>query len=210
MKINDKFTNKIHRSYNIRNIELKEDFKFLEKNILFENDNTIIYCPSYSSDVCFKIDKSLLYKARETYEIEAMISALADKQENVKLTEFPYGVVTQGRRVIGQEVRLYKEYEPLSKKVYSLTNEQFLIVCKKVSEIIKELINNDIYYLDIHEDNFLVNDDLDVKLIDFSYNCVIFCHNNQNESRFCHEKLESMFTKLSNCQKEENNSHKTR
>ena len=66
----------------------------------------------------------------------------------------------------------------------------------KVLNIIDELLDNGILYLDIHENNFLVNDDLDVKLIDFESSSVIFDRISANDKIECYKKVKDMFKKL--------------
>ena len=76
-----------------------------------------------------------------------------------------------------------KEYVDLMKKHYQdlkyeikdeISLKELLVLYRKCLEIISELHNKGIGYLDIHGRNFLVNDKLDVKLIDFEPDLVKF------------------------------------
>lgn len=185
------FTNKIHKSYDVDNYVIDKDYVFDKSKIFFEDSNTLIYV--IGDRLGFKIDKSLLNKERQSYNIEEMVSGLVLRQDNIKLTDFPVGVVSCKRRCIGQVIRLYKDYISL----YDAVNDNNIeLLYNKVLCIIDELLNNGILYLDIHEHNFLVNTNLDVKLIDFESSCVIFDKISPSDSIECYEKVKDMFERL--------------
>ena len=185
------FTNKIHKSYDVDNYVINKDYVFDKSKIFFEDSNTLIYV--IGDRLGFKIDKSLLNKERQSYNIEKMVSGLVLRQDNIKLTDFPVGVVSCKRRCIGQVIRLYKDYISL----YDAVNDNNIeLLYNKVLCIIDELLNNGILYLDIHEHNFLVNTNLDVKLIDFESSCVIFDKISPSDSIECYEKVKDMFERL--------------
>lgn len=185
------FTNKIHKSYDVDNYVIDKDYVFDKSKIFFEDSNTLIYV--IGDGLGFKIDKSLLNKERQSYNIEEMVSGLVLRQDNIKLTDFPVGVVSCKKRCVGQVIRLYKNYYPLKDIV---NNDNINILYDKVIAIIEELLNNGIMYSDIHENNFLVNNNLDVKLIDFESSCVSFNNISPNDKIFCYSKIKSMFDKL--------------
>lgn len=191
MNKENSFTNKIHKSYDVDNYVIDKDYVFDKSKIFFEDSNTLIYV--IGDRLGFKIDKSLLNKERQSYNIEEMVSGLVLRQDNIKLTDFPVGVVSCKRRCIGQVIRLYKDYYPLKDIV---NNDNINILYDKVIAIIEELLNNGIMYSDIHENNFLVNNNLDVKLIDFESSCVSFNNISPNDKIFCYSKIKSMFDKL--------------
>ena len=185
------FTNKIHKSYDVDNYVIDKDYVFDKSKIFFEDSNTLIYV--IGDRLGFKIDKSLLNKERQSYNIEEMVSGLVLRQDNIKLTDFPVGVVSCKRRCIGQVIRLYKDYISL----YDAVNDNNIeLLYNKVLCIIDELLNNGILYLDIHEHNFLVNTNLDVKLIDFESSCVIFDKISLSDRIECYEKVKDMFERL--------------
>lgn len=191
MNKENSFTNKIHKSYDVDNYVIDKDYVFDKSKIFFEDSNTLIYV--IGDGLGFKIDKSLLNKERQSYNIEEMVSGLVLRQDNIKLTDFPVGVVSCKRRCIGQVIRLYKDYISL----YDAVNDNNIeLLYNKVLCIIDELLNNGIMYSDIHENNFLVNNNLDVKLIDFESSCVSFNNISPNDKIFCYSKIKSMFDKL--------------
>lgn len=191
MNKENSFTNKIHKSYDVDNYVIDKDYVFDKSKIFFEDSNTLIYV--IGDRLGFKIDKSLLNKERQSYNIEEMVSGLVLRQDNIKLTDFPVGVVSCKRRCIGQVIRLYKDYISL----YDAVNDNNIeLLYNKVLCIIDELLNNGILYLDIHEHNFLVNTNLDVKLIDFESSCVIFDKISTSDRIECYEKVKDMFERL--------------
>ena len=118
-----------------------------------------------------------------------LIQQLLAYGKNVKLTEFPNGVITYKDRIIGQVIPYYDNSfqlkEILKRSDYSQINPYTLLL--KAYAIIKELYDNGIIYYDIHGSNFLVYQD-GVKLIDFEYNEVYF----RNEISFCENLIHNM------------------
>lgn len=100
---------------------------------------------------------------------DRLIEKLKEKQPNIKLTQFPIGVVMICGKVIGQIIPYYHGYYQISVAVKSgVSKERFYDYIRKIVDIFKELIDNDIYYTDIHSGNILVNlDNDDIQLIDF-------------------------------------------
>ena len=191
LNIENGFTNKIYKSYDIDNYVINKDFLFDKSNVFFEDCNTLIY--DIGNGLGFKIDKGLFNRVRQSYNIEEMISSLVLRQGNVMYTDFPIGVVSCNRRCVGQVIKLYKDYVCL----YDVVNDDNLgLLYNKVLCIIDELLNNGILYLDIHEHNFLVSADLDVKLIDFESSCVIFDRFSVSDKIKCYEKIKNMFDRL--------------
>lgn len=191
MNKENSFTNKIHKSYDIDNYDIDKNFSFDKDKIFFEDSNTIIY--DIGNGLGFKIERSLFDKTRQSYNIEKMVSELALRQGKIKLTDLPVGVVSCKKNCIGQVIKLYKDYVPLCEIA---NNNNIEMLYNKVLNIIDELLDNGILYLDIHENNFLVNDDLDVKLIDFESSSVIFDRISANDKIECYKKVKDMFKKL--------------
>ena len=185
------FVNKLHKSYDIDYYVIDKDFVFEEDKIFFEDNNTIIY--DIGDGLGFKIEKSLFNKMRESYNIEEMVYSLVLRQSSVNLTDFPVGVVSCKRRCIGQVIKLYNNYVPL----YDFVNEDNIeLLYSKVLMIVDELLDNGVLYLDIHENNFLVDDNFDVKLIDFESSCVIFDRISAGDKIECYDKIKKMFVRL--------------
>ncbi len=107
-----------------------------------------------------------------SYNDEAkFVSDLLYHGKDINLSDLPTGIITEGGRVIGQETPFV---EGTTLREFSLNNKNKILPTKiyiQVLNIIKELYVNKIYYLDIHERNFMIKDGI-VKPIDFSKNFV--------------------------------------
>ena len=131
-----------------------------------------------------------------------MISKLQEKQPNIKLTEFPTGIVTIEDKVIGQQIPYYDGYIKINEILKEgISEEQFYDYIRKIIDIFKELVDNNIIYMDIHFGNILINPlDEDIKLIDFEKE---YIHIDNNTSYGLKEYLEmlkrlkNLFIKLS-------------
>ena len=186
-KIKKSFTNRRGITYdNIRNIhfkkykdlskglgkiicETKRDLSYFDDVDNYLRNGVFIYKPKYDSNKVLRVYKDIFgvcddYKYTD-YSDDYVVSKLQSKQKNVKLTEFPTGIVTLDKYVIGQEIPFYTNHSPLSEK----TNKSDIIkYYLDILNILKELLNNDIIYSDIHADNFLIdNVNNIVRLIDF-------------------------------------------
>lgn len=103
-----------------------------------------------------------------------LISELQKKQDSIKLTEFPFGIITVENKIIGQEISYYENYRTLKKEIEDIKNVKKLVLYyKQIINIIEELLTNNIYYADLNSGNFLVKDDL-IKLIDFESGYIRF------------------------------------
>jgi len=98
-----------------------------------------------------------------------IVSKLQEKQKDIKLSEFPTGIITVENKVIGQEVPFYDN----SKTIYEYFKDgnmkkrptQFYL---EILNILRELSNNGIIYIDVHKGNFLVENITEiVNIIDF-------------------------------------------
>ena len=105
---------------------------------------------------------------------EIFISKLQSIQPSISMTSFPIGVVTLDGNIIGQEIIYYENF----KQLYEIKNEvslkDLLLIYRKCLTILSELHKKRIAYIDIHAKNFLINENLDVKLIDFEQDLVKF------------------------------------
>lgn len=143
-------------------------------NMEFDDRGVYIYKSDYDARKALRIYKSFQdYKFNGDKDDE-LIARLQKLQRKVKLTEFPAGIVTLDGNIIGQEIPFYEEYNPFIEVKDNIRLVEILNIYKKCLLIIKELNDKGIQYLDIHAKNFLINSDLDVKLIDFENDLVKF------------------------------------
>lgn len=131
-----------------------------------------------------------------SYNEEAkFVSDLLYQGKDLILSDLPTGVITEGGRIIGQETPFI---EGTTLKEFSINNKNKILPTKiyiQVLNIIKELYVNKIYYLDIHERNFMINDGI-VKPIDFSKNFVKLDSITISDKRLMFDYLEMMLEQL--------------
>jgi len=81
------------------------------------------------------------------------------------------GIVTYKNYVLGVLLKYYKDYNNLTTTFEKLSHEEQIKVLKRVQYLLNELMENNIYPIDLREDNILINkSNLDVKLIDLDDN----------------------------------------
>lgn len=129
MKIKEGYLNKKNEQYNIRNIKFdnKEDFsknsgKFIcqsthNDGIWFDTEfdlenGVYLYRPDYDESKALRVYKNTLGVCNDykftSYDDYKIVSELLSRQKNVKLTDFPTGIVTIENYVIGQEIPYYE------------------------------------------------------------------------------------------------------
>lgn len=142
-------------------------------------DGVYLYIPEYDSTKALRVYKDVFgicgdYKYT-SHKDDYFVSKLQSKQKNIKLTEFPTGIVTLDKYVIGQEIPFYNNHIPLSEKTKRIDIIKYYL---DILNILKELLNNDIIYSDIHSNNFLIDNVSNiVRLIDFDENYLSFDSN---------------------------------
>jgi len=105
---------------------------------------------------------------------EKLIQCLAERKNKIKLSKFPLGVVTLDGKVIGQEIPYFQNTITLDEYFETNNNVDLIRTYKAIFEILKELYDNGIYYLDIHPKNFVIDKQLNIEIIDFMYNYMNF------------------------------------
>ena len=81
------------------------------------------------------------------------------------------GVVTYKNHPVGVLLEYYKNYKTLGEIYFYLSKKEKIIVLEKVKRLLENLMENNIYYKDVKENNFMVNTEtLDVKIIDLDGN----------------------------------------
>lgn len=147
---------------------------FKNDSMEFDTDGFYIYKSLYDNKKALRVYKRFAEYKFNGEKDEILISKLQEKQNNIKLTEFPTGVLTRENYIFGQEIPFYEDYETLYNfrdNIESVT--QLIEIYKKCLNILEELYKNDIYYTDVHSKNFMVNNE-DIKLIDFEFSQVKF------------------------------------
>lgn len=116
---------------------------------------------------------------------DRLIQSLQERQQNIKLSTFPTGVITLDGNIVGQEIPFYENHitlHDLSKSKLKVENP--IRIYREILDIIKEMLDNGILYMDAHGRNFLLNKEniLDrVKIIDFESRLVSIDYTSKSE-----------------------------
>lgn len=157
---------------NETNREVMDYFKVSSLN--YDDSGVFIYQSNYDVNKALRVYKCFMdYRFNGDHDDE-LIFKLKSLQSKVKYTDFPTGVVTKNGFIIGQEIVYYPDYLTLYEIKNDLYVNELIDVYRKCLIILNELKNAGIDYIDVHARNFLVNECLDVKLIDFEYDLVKF------------------------------------
>ena len=148
---------------------------FAKKSAMqIDDEGVYIYKSNYNSEKALRIYKCSLDPNFNGCRDEIFISKLQSIQPSISMTSFPIGIVTLDGNIIGQEIIYYENF----KQLYEIKNEvslkDLLLIYRKCLTILSELHKERIAYIDIHAKNFLINENLDVKLIDFEQDLVKF------------------------------------
>lgn len=161
---------------NETNREVKDYFRVSSLN--YDDSGVFIYKSNYSDNKALRIYKCFMdYKFNGNHDDE-LVYKLQTLQSEIKYTEFPTGVVSKNGFIIGQEVPFYPEYATLYEVKDDLSFKELIDVYKKCLIILSELKNVGINYIDVHARNFLINKNLDVKLVDFEYDLIKYNDDN--------------------------------
>ena len=198
---------------NIRNIKFKDERPLLFGNFYTQNkkqgssltfsdmddcDGVYIYKSYYDEKTALRIYKDFLIYKYIHHDDEEIVSKLQKRQKNIKLTQFPTGVVTLENVIIGQEIPLYENHQD----IIDCFKDKVLIkkpthYYTEILKILRELYNNGIVYSDVHGRNFLVsNIDNTIKLIDFEKYRISFDDDNKYYYPTMINNLKSMFYDL--------------
>ena len=136
-------------------------------------------------DYAFRIYRDFdKYSFRRHYD-DYLIDKLQQKQKNIKEIDFPIGVATIENYVIGQVIYLYENSQTLFEYLQSIKYSQnfekkYYELLYKVLRLIKMLYDNEIYYIDVHPNNFLMLENGDIKIIDFENHSIDLSSNGIN------------------------------
>jgi len=134
------------------------------------DDGTWICQSVEDKNVGYRIDLRYLNPFIDNQSSARNINDLQSIQPNIKLTEFPYGVITRDNRVVGEVMPFYPDSINILDYIKETTDENILNVYKQVLNILKEMYENGIVYRDIHGGNFVItnkNENPLVHAIDF-------------------------------------------
>lgn len=180
----------------------KEANDFYDPNDIDRLDGVYIYQTYHNPNVAYRIYREFADYKFNGYQDDRLINALQEKQDKIKLTEFPSGVVTVNGYIIGQEIPYYPNYQTLLEFIKNNPNkEKLLKIYKRIIMIQKELYDNGIIYTDVYGKNYMVNKDLDIKLIDFEANRTIINDMNKYYINASFNSLKNMINTLNELMK---------
>ena len=134
-----------------------------------------LYRSNVNPNIAYRIYKEFADFNFNGYNDDKMIQNLQEKQSKIKLTKFPMGVVTLNGNIIGQEIPYYSNYITLFDYFKNHARLDYFKIYTLILQIIKEMYDEQILYLDIHPRNFMINEkNFDIKIIDFDESYVKF------------------------------------
>lgn len=139
-----------------------------EKNVFGKENGVYIYQDRDNKNIGYRIYDEFADYGFNGYLDHKLISELNRNKDNIKLTEFPYGIVTCEENIIGQIIPYYPNSETVFNYAKRTKDVNIIKYYKKMIIIINELLKNGITYSDAHAKNFLVVKDK-IRLIDFEY-----------------------------------------
>lgn len=103
----------------------------------------------------------------------------------------------------GSVLKYYKDYTSLDElDLDTLTDNERVELFHNIDIAVEDLLKNNIYPLDIKEDNVLYDDNLNIKLIDLDDNVTMYCDSyNEVYERECLNYVHIMKKELTRCKK---------
>ena len=127
------------------------------------------------------IDASLAYQRSLNKEVLLCMNLITQNSEVIETAmEFSknYEALNNVMALLKKSTFNIDSLEALLSQLYEIKNEvslkDLLLIYRKCLTILSELHKERIAYIDIHAKNFLINENLDVKLIDFEQDLVKF------------------------------------
>ena len=164
LEIEDSFSDSIHHYSFVKNYVYQGNGNLEDFGIL-KNDSHYAYIlqDTNQKDIAYRIYKGFRNRAINKVRDAEMIQNLYSNGRSISDIDFPYGVVSKEGRVIGQVIPYYDGAEELAQY---MGDDRVISYIQKAYSLIEELWYHSIYYLDVHEYNFMVTES-GLKLIDF-------------------------------------------
>lgn len=201
MKMNASYIDKKGNKYDgvieraLTNDELKNPGKFLhqterEENVFIQTNGVYIYQDYNNTNIAYRIYDEYADYGFNGYRDEKLIYNLNKVKNNVKLTDFPMGVLTCEGNIIGQIIPYYVNSESVYSVAKKYKDVNIAKYYRKMLNILKELYDNGIIYVDTHAKNYLIVKN-DIKLIDFDNHFIDF-----DNSKFKYESMIYTFVNM--------------
>lgn len=198
MQIIENFNGIVNCNFDNKDDFLKNRGKLISTTMILDEFNSVdgidIYKTIYDPNKALRIYLDFI-EGCSHYD-DKMIMELLKRQEKVKLTDFPTGIVTIKNKVIGQEIPFYEKYKTIYDYILNNQNIIPIEIYLKVLKILRELLDNEIIYRDVHAKNFLISpDNSTIKLIDFDPHFISTTNNKATKESMINN-LKSMLNKL--------------
>jgi len=148
----------------------------------------IIYQNQENKNIGYRID---INYNNPTFSYQSQLIAINELQTlqpSIKLTQFPYGIVTKNNKPIGEIIPFYPNSINILEYFKKATDEQKIYIYQKLLKVLKEMYDNGVLYYDINEGNFLVtlnNNHPVIHTIDFDR--MFLCFNEY--SQYCKTRM---------------------
>lgn len=144
-----------------------------------------------TDDYLMRLNKNMNRDDKSLYDLVTNLYCMQKKFPEI---DFPIGVVRYNENVIGQIIRYYENAKSLKDVAVfedlSSLNKYFqrdedsirnlFIIYREILELLENLYDNDIAYLDVHAGNFVFYNDK-IKIIDFEPGYISFGKMHYNE-----------------------------
>lgn len=201
MKMNASYIDKNGKKYDgvieraLTKVDLQSIGKFLhqtrrEENALIQTNGVYIYQDYNNANIGYRIYDECADYGFDGYNDEKLIYNLNKVRNNVRLTDFPTGVVTCEGNIIGQIIPYYVDSESVYSVAKKYKDVNIAKYYRKMLNILKELYDNGIIYVDTHAKNYLIVKN-DIKLIDFDNHFIDF-----ENSKFKYENMIFTFVNM--------------
>lgn len=152
----------------------KEESVFFKKSGV-ELDGVFIFKDKLNPNVGYRIYQEFNDYGFNGYGDDKLVAKLQEKQPLIKKSTFPTGIITLNDKIIGQEILLYLNHSEVHKYVQDNIDKLPTDCYIQILDILKEMYDNEIAYLDGHSKNFVVDRNSGhVEIIDFEWGRMAF------------------------------------
>ncbi len=124
------------------------------------------------------------------------IEYLSEKQSKIKLSSLPEGVAYYNDKAVAIILRYFNNHKNLL-ELYNEDSTIIISILEKVLYAVRELMENDIYQMDVKESNFLYSQlDYKVEPIDLDGPLIKVAHNDIMREEIIYENMLEMFAFL--------------
>ena len=151
-----------------------------EKAMFFEDsdnnyEGVYIYQDKDNPNIGYRIYQEFANPGFNGYEDDKLVAKLQERQSIITKSKFPTGIITLNGKIVGQQIPLFLNHSEIHEYCKTNTDKLPTASYKQVLDILKELYDNGIFYLDGHSKNFVVDRNSGhVEIIDFEFDKIEF------------------------------------